>query len=172
MSILTREEIIKEIEAGNIIIDPYDESMIGPGSIDLHLGDRFRIFKKVHGIVNVNDSTDYEQMTELIHAQQGIILMPAESILGITVETIKLAPDICGWLEGRSRFARLGLLVHISASFMHPGINNNQVLEMTNFSPMPLKIHPGTAICQFIFQRTIGKAYYHGRFKDQKQGNF
>ena len=172
MSILTKEEILKEIKAGNIGIDPFDDTMIGPGSVDLHLGDKFRIFKKVHGIVDINDTISYEQITDLIHAPQGIILMPGETILGITVETIKLSPNICGWLEGRSRFARLGLLVHISASFMHPGINNNQVLEMTNFSPMPLKIYPGTAICQFIFQKTIGNAYYMGRFKNQKHGNF
>lgn len=168
MSILTRNEILKEIKAGNITITPFDRSCVGPGSVDLHLGEEFRIFKKVHDIVEVNDKINYEEMTELIHALQGIVLMPGETILGITREVIKLASNICGWLEGRSRFARLGLLVHISASFMQPGINNQQVLEMTNFSPMPLKIHPGTAICQFIFQKTIGEAVYEGRFKDQR----
>ena len=118
MSILTRNEIVKEIRAGNITITPYDETKIGPGSVDLNLGEDFRIFKKVHDIIDVNDKINYEEMTELIHAPEGIILMPGETILGITIEVIKLAPNICGWLEGRSRFARLGLLVHISASFM------------------------------------------------------
>ena len=172
MSILTRDEIFKEIHAGNITITPYDETKIGPGSVDLHLGEDFRIFKKVHDIIDVNDKINYEEMTELIHAPEGIILMPGETILGITTEVIKLAPNICGWLEGRSRFARLGLLVHISASFMQPGIDNQQVLEMTNFSPMPLRIHPGTAICQFIFQKTIGEAVYEGQFKNQREGIF
>ena len=172
MSILTRDEILKEIRAGNITITPFDESKIGPGSIDLHLGEDFRIFKKVHDIIDVDDNINYEEMTELIHAPAGIILMPGETILGITNEVIQLAPNICGWLEGRSRFARLGLLVHISASFMQPGINNQQVLEMTNFSPMPLRIHPGTAICQFIFQKTLGEAVYEGRFKNQRKGKF
>ena len=172
MSILTKNEILKEISAGNIEIVPFDEKMVGPGSVDLHLGEDFRIFKKIYDIVDVNDSTSYEEMTELRHAPEGMVLMPGETILGITKEKIKLAPNICGWLEGRSRYARLGLLVHISASFMHPGIDNQQVLEMTNFSPMVLRIHPGTAICQFIFQKTIGKAKYAGRFKDQKGGVF
>ncbi|NOZ60927.1 MAG: dCTP deaminase [Calditrichaeota bacterium] len=172
MSILTRDEILKEIKAGNIVIDPFDEEMVGPGSVDLHLGDKFRIFKKVHDIIEVNDSADYSEMTELRHAPEGIVLMPGETILGITRERIQLASDICGWLEGRSKFARLGLLVHISASFMQPGINNQQVLEMTNFSPMPLRIHPGTAICQFIFQRTIGEAKYEGRFRNQVNNDF
>lgn len=172
MSILTRNEILKEIDAGNISVTPFDENMIGPGSIDLHLGDTFRTFKKVHDIVDVNDTINYEEMTELRDAPEGMVLMPGETILGITQETIRLAPNICGWLEGRSRYARLGLLVHISASFMHPGINNQQVLEMTNFSPMPLRIHPGTAICQFIFQKTIGEATYQGRFRNQQRGQF
>ncbi len=172
MSILTRDEILKEIKAGNICIAPFNPDKVGPGSVDLHLGEDFRIFKKVHDIVDINDATDYERMTELIHAPDGIVLMPGETILGITREVIKLAPNICGWLEGRSRFARGGLLVHISASFMQPGIDNQQVLEMTNFSPMPLRIHPGTAICQFIFQKTIGSARYEGKFKNQKGGNF
>lgn len=172
MSILTRDEIIREIHAGNIGIDPLDEQAIGPGSVDLHLADKFRIFKKVHSIVEINNQTDYEEMTELIQAPEGMILMPGETILGITIEQIRLAPTLCGWLEGRSRFARVGLLVHISASFMHPGIDNCQVLEMTNFSPMPLRIHPGTAICQFIFQRTDGAARYTGHFKNQRDGHF
>lgn len=172
MSILTRDEIFKAIDAGEISITPFDPTKVGPGSVDLHLGEDFRIFKKVHDIVDVDDAVNYESVTELIHAPGGIVLMPGETVLGITVETIKLAPNLCGWLEGRSRFARLGLLVHISASFMHPGINNQQVLEMTNFSPMPLRIHPGTAICQFIFQRTIGAAKYEGRFQNQRGGVF
>ncbi len=172
MSILTRDEILKEIKAGNIVIDPFDEKMVGPGSVDLHLGEKFRIFKKVHEIIEVNNNADYSKMTELRHAPEGIVLMPGETILGITRERIQLASNICGWLEGRSRFARLGLLVHISASFMQPGINNQQVLEMTNFSPMPLRIHPGTAICQFIFQRTIGEAKYEGRFRNQVNNDF
>jgi dCTP deaminase len=61
--------------------------------------------------------------------------MPGETVLGITRERVKLGPGLCGWLEGRSRFARLGLMVHISAPFMGPGIDSQQVLEMSNFRP-------------------------------------
>lgn len=89
--------------------------------------------------------------------------------MGITKERIKLGENICGWLEGRSRFARLGLLVHISAGFMQPGINNQQVLEIVNLGHRPLRLHAGTKICQFIFQTTKGKAKYEGKFKGQKE---
>jgi len=93
--------------------------------------------------------------------------MPGETVNAITVEKITLPDDICGWLEGRSSFARLGLMVHITASFMQPGISNRQVLEISNVAPIPLAIYPGVKICQFVFQKMIGKAVYKGKFAAQ-----
>ncbi len=167
MGIITRDEILKELEAGNIVIDPFDESCVGPGSVDLHLGKEFKIFNKYPDIMHITDDTDYNEATNRMVVDDFFVLKPGETILGWTREKITLSPGICGWLEGRSRFARVGLLVHISASFMHPGISNRQCLEISNFSPMPLAVHPGVKICQFIFQRTIGEAVYEGIFKDQ-----
>ncbi|HNV69224.1 MAG TPA: dCTP deaminase [Candidatus Ozemobacteraceae bacterium] len=167
MAILTREELIREIRAGSIEIDPLLEDCIGPGSIDLHLGEEFRVFKKLHTIYHVTDSSDFNEITELIRVKDHFVLLPGETVLGITVERIKLPPYLCGWLEGRSKFARLGLMVHITAGFMQPGINNRQVLEISNVSSIPLALHPGTRMCQFIFQTTKGEARYQGTFVNQ-----
>lgn len=168
--ILTREKIIEEIKNGRIVIDPpVDEKDIGPASLDLHIGDKFRVFKKTHEVCHVKDGTSCEDVTELVRVKDYFLLMPGETVHGITRERITLPPDICGWLEGRSRYARLGLLVHISASFMQPGINNHQVLELNNVAPIPLAIYPGTKIAQFVFQRTEGEARYEGKYKDQDE---
>ncbi len=43
------------------------------------------------------------------------LLLPGQACLGITRERIQLSTRLCGLLEGRSRFARLGLFVHITA---------------------------------------------------------
>lgn len=167
MPILTRDEILNEIRRGTIEIDPFDESCVGPGSVDLHLHNEFRIFKKLHNIYHVTDHSDFNDITETITVKDAFVLMPQETVLGITVERIRLAPNMCGWLEGRSKFARLGLMVHITAGFMQPGINNRQVLEISNVSPVPLALHPGTRMCQFIFQTTRGEAVYQGSFREQ-----
>ncbi|HEY3998109.1 MAG TPA: dCTP deaminase [Candidatus Xenobia bacterium] len=169
MSVLTRQEILKEIAAGHITITPFTEDQVGPGSVDLHMGDEFRVFKKMHTIYHVNNESDFNEITALVRVEDHFVLMPGETVLGITLERIRLAPNICGWLEGRSRFARLGLMVHITAGFMQPGIDNHQVLEISNVSSIPLALHPGTRICQFIFQRTIGEARYEGRFQSQER---
>jgi len=172
MSILTRNEILSEIKQGNIKIEPFSIEHLGPGSLDLHLSNEFRIFKNMRRVIDIRDDARYENVTEKITVNDHLILMPGEMVLGITREKITLSYNICGWLEGRSRFARLGLLVHISTSFIQPGISNKQCLEIINFSPMPLALYPGTAICQFIFQRTIGEASYEGKFKEQDEENF
>jgi dCTP deaminase len=172
MSILTREAILKEIEAGRVIIEPFETDQLGPASVDLRVGDEFRVFHTTRRTVDVTDDVDYSGLTEWLHKPDGILLVPGETILAITLEKITLPADICGWLEGRSRFARVGLLVHVSASFMQPGIANHQLLEMSNFGPNPLRIVPGTRVCQFIFQRCEGEAVYQGRFRNQTFGNF
>ena len=69
-----------------------------------------------------------------------------------------LPPDLCGLLEGRSRFARLGLMIHVTSAFVQPGVSNRQVLEMSNVSGHPLAIHPGVRICQIVLLRDGGRA--------------
>ncbi len=80
-----------------------------------------------------------------------------------------LPPDLCGWLEGRSRVARLGLTVHVTSGFVHPGVCNHQVLEMTNVSNVPLAIHAGVRLCQIVLERTVGEAVYRGRYAHQRE---
>lgn len=168
MSVLTKNIILREIKKGNIKIEPFDPDSVGPGSVDLSLGDKFRVFKKSNKIYDADASADYKQLTELISAD-SIVVRPGETILGITKEKLTLAQNICGWLEGRSRFARLGLMIHISSSFIQPGISNHQVLEISNMSRVSLRLHAGTKVCHFVFQKTIGKARYTGKFQCQAE---
>ena len=174
MSVLARSEILAEIGRGNIRIDPFDEAKLGPASVDLHLSRSFRVFVHLPTELSITEEMDFRAATKGLVLADGesLVMQPGQTILGITEEKITLAPTLCGWLEGRSRFARVGLLVHISASFMQPGIANHQVLEMSNFGPIPLRIVPGTAICQFIFGRTEGEGQYRGVFSGQTPETF
>jgi dCTP deaminase len=169
MAVLTRKEILDEIDRGNLRIDPFDQQQVGPGSIDLCLGNEFRVFKKLRNALVINDDISLEHLTERVVVEDSFTLMPGETVLGITRERLKLPDNICGWLEGRSRFARIGLVIHMTASFVHPGVNNRQVLEIGNLAPFPIVLTPGVRICQIILERTEGEASYSGTFKDQDQ---
>jgi dCTP deaminase len=169
MSVLIGKEIEKALKNKLIKIEPLDAAQIGPGSIDLTLGNDFRIFTKRSRIYHVRNSSHFEDITRSVHVKDGgyIAVKPGEMILGITRERITLADSISGRLEGRSRFARFGLAVHVTAGFMHPGISNHQVLEIVNLGHAPLALYPGTRICQFIFEKCEGRARYQGRFAGQ-----
>jgi dCTP deaminase len=174
VSVLGRQAILTAIGEGAITITPFSPERLGPASLDLTLASTFRVFRKVHQVIEVCETTDYRALTDKIEIEAGgsILIMPGETVLGITRERLRLGPGICGWLEGRSRFARLGLMVHISAPFMGPGIDSQQVLEMSNFGPAPLAVAPGLPICQFVFQKLEGSERYAGVFAGQTHHSF
>lgn len=171
MAILIGDEIKKAIKKKLINVEPLDESQIGPGSVDLSLGNDFRIFRKTAKVYHVKDDSRFEEVSNEVHVKNGdcIVVKPGEMILGITKEKISLSEKISGRLEGRSRFARFGLAVHVTAGFMQPGISNQQVLEIVNLGHAPMALYPGTMICQFIFEECKGKARYKGRFVNQEK---
>ena len=165
--ILTHDAILAEIAAGRVAIDPFDQARVGPASIDLHLGGELRIFEGGAEPIDVQDDMDYRRWSRVLRMDEPYTLHPGDTVLGITRERIKLPPTLCAWLDGRSRFARLGLMIHVTAGFLSPGIDNRQVLEISNVAGHPLRLHPGVPICHIILQRTEGAAVYRGRFADQ-----
>ncbi len=168
MCVLTRDEILKEIEAGRLRIEPLEPDQIGPASIDLHLGDELRLHEPDgDGPIHLRPDRDPVLLTRVVALRDHHVLAPGETVLGITREKLCFPPNICGWLEGRSRIARVGLTVHMTSGFVHPGVENHQVLEMSNVSSVPLAIYPGLRICQVVLERTEGQAVYNGRFAQQ-----
>ncbi|KAG2374223.1 hypothetical protein C9374_011060 [Naegleria lovaniensis] len=169
MSVLSRDTILKAIKEKQITVTPFNLSHLGPASYDLTLSDEFRELTVTGDVIPITDDVDYKQYSKAVKIPKGeaYILQPGKTVLGITEEVIALSPGFCGLLEGRSRFARMGLAIHITAGFMQPGINNKQVLEIFNASPNPLALYPGTHVCQFVFLKLEGKAIYTGRFANQ-----
>ena len=142
---------------------------VGAASIDLHLGDELRVpLENTNGPIDVTDDATPDAFTRVIAFEKPYVLAPGHTVHGITRERLFLPPDLCAWIEGRSRIARLGLTVHVSSGFVQPGVSNHQVLEMSNVSGRALAIHPGIRICQIVLQRTEGSAVYKGRFADQE----
>lgn len=165
MTILTKNEIIKALKKRDVKIEPLNLRNIGPGSIDLTLDNRFRVFKNNKTKLALSEDMDYKKLST--EKFGPLILNPGEFVLGITKEKITLPSNLCGFLSGRSRFARLGILVHATASFIQPGISNKQVLEIYNLSQRKIILKEGLRICQLCLQKTKGKALYQGRFKKQ-----
>ena len=164
--ILTKNNILSEINKKRIVVTPFDQNAVGPASIDLKLWDEIRVFHQWAQLEAI-ESFDYKTITNKVKILDKYVLKPRELVLWITLETITLPNDICGWLNSRSRFARLGLMVHITAPFIQPGISNKQVLEIYNAGNQDILLIPWEKLCQFIFQRCEGSAIYEWQFKSQ-----
>jgi len=89
-------------------------------------------------------------------AGEPIDVMPGQLVLGITRERITLSNRVMGWISGRSRFARVGILVHVSSNLIQPGVSNHQILEIVNLSPRPIRLWPGVRIAQVVFEEVRG----------------
>lgn len=169
MSVLTREAILEELESGRLKIEPWVPDQLGSASIDLTLGDQIRVIEAGDEPIDVREDADYRNYTRIQSLAEPYVLAPGCTIHGITRERISLPPYLCGFLEGRSRFARLGLMIHVTSAFVQPGVENRQVLEMSNVSDRPLRIHAGVRLCQIVLMRTEREAVYAGRFQVQDE---
>lgn len=169
MAILTRDVILQELDSGRLVIDPLEPDQVGPASVDLTLGDEIRLIEAGGEPIAIAEATDYRDFTRRMRLVQPFQLDPGVTIHGITREHITLPDDLCGFLEGRSRYARLGLMIHVTSAFVQPGVSNRQVLEMSNVASHPLWIHPGVRLCQLVLMRTEGHARYRGRFWNQSE---
>ena len=171
MSIITKSIILKMVRSGELEIDPFDKDQVGAGSVDLHLGNEFRIFSKSKGVVDIGASPDYSKVSRQVSVKSdgSITIKPGQFLNGITLERIKLPKGFSGRIEGRSRFARIGLLVHVSSGFVQPGTDGKIVLEIVNLSPFSLRLRPGIPVCQLVIEEAKGGSTYKGRYYGQNK---
>lgn len=152
---LSDADIRKEMKRGRIgFFPPVSPPQIGPGSVDLTLDAKFWTFRKKYLAgpkpVDLCAVSFVDALEE--RRSPSIVLPPGGICMGITKERIKLAADIAGRLEGRSRFARMGLAVHVTSAMVQPGSDNHQVLEIVNLAPFAVKLRAGMRISQIVFE--------------------
>ncbi len=149
--VLSDNDIRRMLKEGRITIEPLEEDQIGPASVDLTLSEEWQFFRPLLKRTVDLKKTPFQNAFVTKRAK-SIILKPGEMCLAKTIEKIRIDPDIMGKLEGRSRYARMGLIIHITSALVQPGSNNHQVLEIVNLAPFPVKLHAGMRISQVVFQ--------------------
>lgn len=168
--ILSDRDIRKEIEAGNIVIDPLIDENIEPSSVDLRLGDNFKIVWQ-----NGWDILDIRQGDGALvykDTKDTIVIHPNQFVLATTMEMVELPDDISANVLGRSSLGRIGISVHQTAGYIDPGFEGEITLELSNHGPAPVKLYSGDRICQIVFHRLTSPAdrpYGHDRSQYQGQ---
>lgn len=152
--ILSDADIRKQIAAGRIEIEPFDESCVQPSSVDLHVDARFRVFANSR-YPYIDVRTEMPDLTELVEVtgDEPFILHPGEFVLGATMERVRIPDDLVARLEGKSSLGRLGLLIHSTAGYVDPGWDGYLTLELSNVANLPITIYAGMKIGQISFFR-------------------
>ncbi len=150
--IFSDHTIRQAIEAGSIVIDPFEPAYVQPSSVDLRVSDGFRVFVN-HRYSEIDPRSPQSDLTQLVEvgSEHPFMLHPGEFVLGSTLERVRLADDIVARLEGKSSLGRLGLLIHSTAGFIDPGFEGHITLELSNVATLPIAIYPGMKIGQISF---------------------
>jgi dCTP deaminase len=152
MSVLSDRDIRAAIEAGDVVIRPYDPKDLQPSSVDLHLDKRFRVFRNNrYPYIDVRHPQPDLTELETIDGDAPFILHPGEFVLGQTLEWTELPNDLVARLEGKSSLGRLGLLIHSTAGYVDPGWKGNLTLELSNVANLPIALYYGMKIGQISF---------------------
>ncbi len=154
--ILSDRSLREQLTAGRIVIDPLDESLIQPSSIDVRISNLFRVFRN-HSAGVIDVKRDMGFLTELVElppeSDDAFMLHPGEFVLGSTLERIAVPEDLVCRIEGKSSLGRLGLLIHSTAGFVDAGFDGHITLELANVASLPITLYPGMKIGQISFMQ-------------------
>lgn len=169
---LSDSEIRHAINQGRVKVDPFDEAMIQPASLEMTLGTTFVKFSDAYpepiDPLNPPKAEEYET-----YEADVSVLWPGQFVLGSTVERLSLPADLCARVEGKSSLGRLGLIVHATAGFVDPGFAGHLTLEIANLNSRPILLHAGMRICQLSFVPMSAPArrpYGSGQLGSKYQG--
>jgi dCTP deaminase len=174
--LLSDRDLRKELDSGRLGLDPWDEAMLQPSSIDVRLDRFFRVFQNSR-YTHIDPSIQQDELTTPVETADGdnFVLHPGEFVLGSTFEQVSLPDDLAGRLEGKSSLGRLGLLTHSTAGFIDPGFTGHITLELSNVANLPITLWPGMKIGQLCLfrlsspaERPYGSAGVGSRYQGQR----
>lgn len=164
---------------GRLIVDPVPKPLrpehgvncpYQTSSLDLQLGDEISFIPEDRRLpldVNLSrgrfvDLFNAYAETRKIYPDQPFVMQPGRFVLGKTREKIGFPiladSEIClaGRIEGKSSYARCGLLIHFTAPTIHSGFLGTITLELANLGPAPIALYAGVPICQLIVEQVLG----------------
>lgn len=171
MSMLSGPEILRQMQLGNIVIDPFDKRLLNPNSVNLRMGDELLIYKlppkplRTGGEIGEYDYLDMKIEPEIERFKippEGVVLIPNQLYIGHTLEYTETRGFVpC--IEGRSSVARLGMCVHITAGFGDEGFCGQWTTEITVVHA--LRVYAGVPICQISYATLEGEHLsYRGKY--------
>jgi len=153
--ILSDREILKGIENGEILIDPYNRSSLGTNSYDVHLSPHLATYED-----KILDAKSHNKIHHFEIGPEGFVLQPNTLYLGSTLEYTE-THNAVPFLEGKSSVGRLGIDIHATAGKGDVGFCNHWTLEIS--CVLPVRVYAGMPVGQLIYFTVDGEIenYYN-----------
>jgi dCTP deaminase len=178
MSVLTRQEILEHVAAGNVAFNPaLDAFQLQAHSVDLRLGFTFLVPKSWHMTKKGREALHMDYFAEdrpeyfdIVELEQGQFfdLLPGEHILVSSLESIKIPADLMAVMYPRSSTNRKGISVDLTG-IIDSGYEGQLVIPVrNNTQSQTVRLYPGERFCQVVFQKLshdveARKSRYHQR---------
>ena len=164
--ILSDVTLREKLARGELVVEPLEDFLIQPASIDLRLGNHFlKVDENAFDIIRLDDPIKYLELT-----MDEIIIPPFSFLLATTMEYVKLPHDLTAFVEGRSSIGRIGLFVE-NAGWVDPGFEGELTLELFNANRQPIRLTAGRRICQLVFAQLDQPTStpYRGTYQGQRK---
>ena len=160
--VLSDKDLKIAIKSGKIKITPVPDfkTQLGSCSIDLRLGNVFRVFEhSKHAYIDPFEKTSDSFTREIVmKPKEAFIVQPGDFVLATTMENVAVPDDLVGTLEGRSSIGRLGIVIHSTAAAIDAGWRGHITLELANMGKLPVALYPGMRICSIAFEQLSSPA--------------
>lgn len=139
-------------------IETYNQNNVQPNSYEATLGNEFNVMTSAanheidHVLIRGDNAGAFETWT--VGDGERMVIEPGDFMLAHTKEVFTFGDGVCGILTGKSSYARLGLLVHITAGLFDSGFVGQAVLELANVGVRPIALFPGDPIAQMVYYKT------------------
>ena len=141
--ILSDKTIRTLLAGGQLDISPLEDIQIQPASVDIRLGDSFRLME-ADGQIQMDAPIAYREVKT-----ERFVLQPGQFVLATTREYFRLPDNMTAFVEGRSSIGRLGLFIQ-NAGWVDPGFEGEITLELFNASPCAIELQAGRRVGQLV----------------------
>lgn len=153
------------------MIDPFSEEVRGDGVMsfglsshgyDLRLAEDFVFIQRqdfMDGGVRVDpkrmgDGEYQGRILRRLKTNMPVEIPPNSTVLGTSLEYIRVPKSLMGNALGKSSYARCGIICYITP--LESGWEGNLVIEISNLNPIPAVVYPLQGIVQLTFHTLEG----------------
>lgn len=165
--ILSDFDLVNYIRSGRLVIEPFSEEIVRENGLDLRLGDEVCELQSVDEVLDpYSTSVDLSRFYRCWRAEEFVV-KPMGRYLLTTVEYIRVPPELMAFVELRSTFARLGLLM--PPTIIDGGFEGRITIELCG-SSFPIKLRAGTRFLHVVFSKVSSPIQrpYGGRYQGQR----